>query len=97
MEWWTKTRDVNYLEYGIDILIQSTSKSTLKRGRHQKEAPTRKPLVINLGKAKLHFKVNVVHQNETSKAADGQVIKEAQALDDSINKSDQDHHQKHSS
>ena len=40
MEWWTKTYDVNYLEYGIDILISSTHKSTLKRGKHQKEAPT---------------------------------------------------------
>ena len=30
MEWWTKTHDVNYLEYGIDILISSTCKLTLK-------------------------------------------------------------------
>ena len=97
MEWWTKTHDVNYLEYGIDILIQSTSKSTLKRGRHQKEAPTRKPMILNLGKTKLRSEINIVHEDETSQVADRQVIEEAQALDDSINKSDQDHHQKHSS
>ena len=92
MEWWPKIHDVNYLEYGIDILISSTCKSTLKSERHQKEDSTRKPLVINLGKTKLHSEANLVHQNETSKVADGQVIEKAQALDDSINKSDQDHH-----
>ena len=37
MGWWTKTHDVNYLEYGIDILISSTRKSTLKRGKHKKK------------------------------------------------------------
>ena len=88
MEWWTKTHDVNYLEYGIDILISSTRKSTLKRGKHQKEAPTRKPLVLNLGKAKLRFEINVVHQDETSQAVDGQVVEKAQALDDSTDETD---------
>ena len=94
MEWWTKTYDVNYLKYGIDILISSTRKSTLKQEKHQKEASTRKPLVINLGKVKLRFEVNVVRQEETSQAIDGQVVEEAQALDDSTNETNQDHHWK---
>ena len=79
-------------EYGIDILISSTRKSTFKREKHQKEAPTRKPLVLNLGKTKLHSEINVVHQDETSQVADRQVVEEAQALDDFIDETDQDHH-----
>ena len=97
MEWWTKTHDVNYLEYGIDILISSTRKSTLKRGKHKKEALTRKPLVLNLGKAKLRSEINVVHQDETSQAANKQVVEEAQALVDFTDETDQDHHWKRSS
>ena len=54
-------------------------------------------MVINLGKAKLHSEANLVPQNETSKVADGQVIEKAQALDDSTDEFDQDHHWKHSS
>ena len=60
MEWWTMTQDVDYLEYGITPHISSTHKSTIKKGRQQKKAPIRKPLVINLGKAKIRSKVNVV-------------------------------------
>ena len=97
MEWWIKTYDVKYLEYGIDILISSIRKSTLKQEKHQKEASTRKPLVINLGKVKLRFEVNVVRQEETSQAIDGQVVEEAQALDDSTDETNQDHHWKRSS
>ena len=97
MEWWTKTHDVNYLEYGIDILILSTRKSTLKRGKHKKETPTRKPLVLNLGKAKLRSKINVVQQDETSQAANRQVVEEAQTFNDSTDETDQDHHWKRSS
>ena len=74
------THDVNYLEYGIMTLISSTHNSTIKRGRHQKEVPTRKPLVINLGKAKVHFEVNMVPQNESSRALNGNVIQECRHL-----------------
>ena len=70
----------------------STRKSTLKRERHQKEAPIWKPLVINLGKAKIRFKVNVVPRDEISRAPDGNVIEEVQNLDDSTNETDQDWH-----
>ena len=76
MEWWTMTHDVNYLEYGITTLILSTHKSTIKRERQQKKVPTRKPLVINLGKAKVHSKVNVVPQDESSRAPNENVIEE---------------------
>ena len=97
IEWWTNTHDVNYLEYGIDILISSTRKSTLKRGKHKKEVPTRKPLVLNLSKAKLRSEINVVPQDETSRVVDRQVVEEAQALDDSTDETNQDHHWKRSS
>ena len=82
MEQWTRTHDVNYLEYDIVILISSTRKSTLKRGKHQKKVPIRKPLVLNLGKAKLRSEINVVPHDETSRVSDRQVVEEAQALDD---------------
>ena len=97
MEWWTKTHDVNYLEYDIDILISSIRKSNLKRRKHQKEVPIRKPLVFNLGKAKLRCEINVVHQDKTSQVADRQVVEEAQALDDFTDETDQYHHWKRSS
>ena len=97
MEWWTTTHDVDYLEYGITDLISSTHKSTIKRGRQQKKAPTRKPLVINLDKAKVRSEVNVVPQDESSKAPNENVIEEVQGLDDSTNETDQDRHWKRSS
>ena len=40
---------------------------------------------------------SVLHQDETSKALDGNVIEEVQNLDDSINEIDQDQHWKRSS
>ena len=97
MEWWTTTDDVDYLEYGITTLISSTHKSTIKRGKQQKEAPTRKPLVINLGKAKIRSEVNVVPQDEYFRIPNGNVIEEDQDLDDSTNETDQDRHWKRSS
>ena len=76
MEWWTTTHDVNYLKYRITTLISSTHKSTIKRGRQQKEDSTRNPLVINLGKAKFRSKVNMVPQDESSRAPIENVIEE---------------------
>ena len=97
MEWWTTTHDVDYLEYGITALISSTHKSTIKKGRQQKKVPTRKPLVINLGKAKVRSKVNVIFQDESFRTPNGNVIEEVQGLDDSTNETDQDRHWKRSS
>ena len=51
-------------------------------------------MVINLGKAKLRFEVNVVPQDETSKVVDGKVVEKAQAFDDNTDKIDQEHHWK---
>ena len=92
MEWWTTTHDVNYLEYGITTFISSIHKSTIKREKQQEEALARKPLVINLGKAKARFEVNVVPSNQSSKAPNGNVIEEVQDLDDFTNETDQDRH-----
>ena len=97
MEWWTTTHDVDYLEYGITTLLSSTHKSTIQRAKQQKKASNRKPLVINLGKAKVRSEVNVVPQDESSRAPDGNVIEEVQGLNDSTDETDQDHHWKCSS
>ena len=88
MEWWTTTHDVDYLEYGITAFISSIHKLIIKRERQQEKAPTRKPLVINLGKAKVRSEVNVVPQDESSRAPNGNVIEEVQGLDDSTNEID---------
>ena len=54
-------------------------------------------MVINLGKAKVRSEVNVVSQDESSKAPNGNVIEEVQGLDDSTNETDQHRHWKRSS
>ena len=92
MEWWTTTHDISYLKYGMTSLTSSTHKSTIKRGKQQNETLPQKPLVINLGKTRLHSEVNVVPQDETSKIADEKIVEKAQALDDSTNETDQEHH-----
>ena len=59
--------------------------------------PIRKPLVLNLGKAKLSSEINIVSQDETSWVVDRHVVEEAQALDDFTDETNQDHYWKRSS
>ena len=77
--------------------FRAPANQLLNGGNIKKKAPTRKPLVLNLGKAKLRSEINVVHQDKTLQVADRQVVEEAQALDDFTDETDQDHHWKRSS